>query len=133
MIRSLGLVGALALVLQGCMGQPACTDGGEDVLLIPVARLASVTSLRATGSCTVGPVPASCSGATRCSEWEGGQVALVPVTSSARGKCLVNVDFSDGCATEVHAYEFTGPHENCCGDICADSRSAYAVASSCGK
>ena len=132
-MRLFGLGCALALVLHGCMGQPACTDSGEDKLIIPAARLASVTGLRATGTCTVGPVPASCSVATQCFQWRGEDAAVVTVTSSARGKCLVNVDFNDGCATEVHAYEFTGPHENCCGDICANSRSAYAVASSCGK
>ena len=133
MIRSSGLLCALALVLHGCMGQPACTDSGEDFLIIPVARLASVTGLRAEGKCTVGPVPADCTVATKCLEWRGEESALVTVTGTARGKCMVSVDFNDGCGAEVHNYEFIGPHENCCGDVCARSPAAYAVASSCTK
>jgi hypothetical protein len=133
MLRSVGLFGAVALVLHGCMGQPACTDSGEDVLLIPVARLASVTGLRADGTCTVGTAPADCSVATRCLQWEGEEVAAVTVTGTARGKCTVSVDFNDGCAAEAHFYEFIGPYENCCGDVCRKPLGAHAVASSCAK
>jgi hypothetical protein len=133
LIRSAGPLCAFALVLHGCVGQPACTDSGEDSLLIPVARLASVTGLRADGACTVGPVPANCTVATRCLQWRGEETAVVTVTGTARGKCTVSVDFNDGCAAEVRAYEFIGPYENCCGDICRKPYPSVAVASSCVK
>ncbi|MES1183830.1 MAG: hypothetical protein ABUL60_08435 [Myxococcales bacterium] len=133
MLRATGLVSILALVLHACMGTPACTNAGEDVLIIPVARLSSVTGLSADGTCTVGPLPASCSLAAKCIEYRGEQAVVVNVTSSARGKCTVSVDFNDSCAAEEHHYEFIGPHENCCEDVCSRSPEAYPVASSCAK
>lgn len=133
MLRTIGLVCNLALMLHGCMGQPACTNSGEDVLIIPVARLSSVTGLSADGTCTVGPLPVSCAQATKCLEYRGEQAVVVNVTSTARGKCTVSVDFNDGCAAEEHHYEFIGPHENCCDDVCSRSPEAYPVASSCPK
>src|SRR6478752_7803516 len=118
MMRSVGIC-ALAWLLHGCIGQPACTDSGGDLVLIPVTRLLSVASLSADGACSVAPVPADCSTAAWCGEWRGEQTAGVRVTSTAKGKCTVTVDFNDGCSSESRSYEFVGSHDNCCEDICS--------------
>jgi hypothetical protein len=132
MMRSGGLACVLAWGLHGCMGAPACTEAGNASLIIPVTRLASVAGLRTDGPCTVGALPADCSGATWCGEWRGEQVVVVPVTGNARGKCTVSVDFNDGCTSETRSYEFMGSHDNCCEAICAKPLPWDALASRCG-
>jgi len=132
-MRAFVVVFPLAVIMCGCMGDPACTKDGSNALMIPVTRLASVSAVSAAGACRVGPLPTSCSAAPRCIDALGQQSAEVVVSPTARGTCTVTVAFSDGCAPETHVYEVGGPYENCCEANCIQPTPWMIVGGSCGK
>jgi hypothetical protein len=126
------LLGIAAAVGACLMGKPACVDSGASKLLIPEARLMSVSSVSASGSCAVEALPAACGPGVICGDAADGQrVVELSVTGTKLGKCTVTVEYNDGCASESVEYEFGGPLNNCCEDICARRRSIEPVSASC--
>jgi hypothetical protein len=128
-----GALLGIAAALGGClMGNSACVDSGASTLLVPEARLTSVSSVTVAGSCVVETLPAACGPGVKCGDLPNGQrVVDLSVTGTKRGKCTVTIVYNDGCAPESLDYEFGGPRNNCCEDICAESRSIEPVSASC--
>jgi hypothetical protein len=103
-------------------------------MLVPEARLSKITAVRSEGVCNVDALPAACGAGVTCQkDMQGQTIAIVTVSASKRGACNLTVDYSDGCPSETLAYEFAGPMENCCGDVCAKRAPNGPVSSGCPK
>jgi len=131
-----GIILPLALLavapIGACIGTPACVEPGTTRLGIAEARLPNVSRVRVDGDCTVEALPASCGPGVVCYQGTSGEtIATVVVSASKRGKCVVSIDYNDGCTSDEVQYEFVGPTGNCCEDVCAKSRNTEPIAASC--
>jgi hypothetical protein len=123
-----GTWAALALALSCSQDKLPCTDSGEAWLYVPQSRVGAVAEVRTEGVCEAVKPVGDCAPSDCVTSPDGEQLRVVPVRGRSPGRCTVTVAFTDDCPDQPLAYQFGGPLNNCCADVCfRRTMGSYAI------
>lgn len=118
MKRALRAAPLVLLVTLACQEKRTCTDSGVGALLIPDARVSGIAEIQREGECSVFAPTQDCeSGGCEVAE-DGSLQHVFLVHGREPGRCTATVTFSDDQGPLRQAYEFAGPADQCCNEVC---------------